>query len=602
MLFWQIEKGVSPFPFAIQIKTELLFLSSSETLLLRFFGSGLLALLAEAVDAFDDEHDGENDEADGPDHLEPVTPGSTGGSNELDLVDDGHAERGQGCAEHEGHREEEHLVVSADLAEPAADSQHGDTGKQLVGSAEHAPDLGQAQEADAAANNDHDERGDHRVGEELGSAGQLIAGLSFGNEELCEHVAGKAGAGVKRGKSKDGDGERQQRVGDIVSLVAEDSCDHGSNTAGEDRRRRAELHDIVTGLDLVPHNADCDEGDDAESRLDDHGAVADGLGILLGVDLLGGGAGSDERMEAGASAAGDRDEQSREERGGAGEVVPAAECGDFDGHAGADDTDESNDHHAVEQEGAQIVTRLEQDPDRQQRSNRDIDSNEDDPEGTAAVDTDVEADENDGNDADDTDDRSRADGNVLAVHEVTEDNGNDNEEERGRCGGCLGIDFTGGEQGVGRVGKCAGNNGGEGCNNENQNEQCEDREEDLCTLAHAVLDDFADRAAVVADGSEQSTKVMHCAEEDAAEDAPEEYRNPAENSCLDRSVDRACACDGREMVAHQNGRVGRNEVLSVVAGVCRGLFVGVNTPLLCKPGAIENIAADQQSDCEKKDN
>ena len=103
------------------------------------------------------------------------------------------------------------------------------------------------------------------------------------------------------------------------------------------------------------------------------------------------------------------------------------------------------------------------------------------------------------------------------------------------------------------------------------------------------------------DGGEQSTKVMHCAEEDTTDDNPQENGNPAENCGLDRSVDGACASDGREMVAHQNGGVSRNKVLTVVAGVGRGFLVGVDAPLLCEPRAVENVAQSKQSDCDDED-
>lgn len=50
---------------------------------------------------------------------------------------------------------------------------------------------------------------------------------------------------------------------------------------------------------LLEDNTDCDKGDDCQSGLDDHCAVADDLCVLLRVELLGGGTGTDERVEAG---------------------------------------------------------------------------------------------------------------------------------------------------------------------------------------------------------------------------------------------------------------------------------------------------------------
>ena len=311
-------------------------------------------------------------------------------------------------------------------------------------------------------------------------------------------------------------------------------------------------------------------------------------------------------MEAGDSAAGDGDEQGREEACVAVEAAPACEGGQINVSAGEENTDDSNDHHAVEQEGAEVVTRLEQHPDRKQRSKHDVNCDEEDPEGTAAVDTEVQTCDNDGNDADDTDDGSGAYLAVLAVDEVAEDKGDNDKEQRGSCGRSVAADVstTDGEQRncgltILRNGdEGTGDNCGEGSDNENKNEQCEDGEQPLCLDAHAVLDDLADGAAVVTDRGEQSTEVMHCAEEDTADDNPQENGNPAEDSGLNRSVNGAGAGDGREMMSHQDGGVGRNEVLSVVTGVCRGFTIGIHAPFLCKEATVEDVATCQQGECD----
>ena len=290
----------------------------------------------------------------------------------------------------------------------------------------------------------------------------------------------------------------------------------------------------------------------------------------------------DQGVEAGAGAAGDRDEQEREQ-GLAGRVLPAVEGGSFDrggtGEGGADDGDDSDDHHAIEQEGAQVVTRLEQDPDRQQRSDRDVDRDEEHPEGTAEVQADELAEHNDENDADDADDRGRTDLGVLAVHEEAEDSGDDDEEDGGHGRGAVGRIGGGGR--IDRN-EGAGHDSGEGGDDQDQNGEGEDDEEALGLDAHGVLHDLADGAAVVTDGGEQSAEVVHGAKEDAAEHTPQENGDPTKDGSLDRSVNGAGAGDGGEMVTHQDGGVGRNEVLSVVRCMSRGLAIGVNAPASCR--------------------
>ena len=55
------------------------------------------------------------------------------------------------------------------------------------------------------------------------------------------------------------------------------------------------------------------------------------------------------------------------------------------------------------------------------------------------------------------------------------------------------------------------------------------------------------------------------------------------------------------MVTHQDSRVGRNEVLAVVAGVGRGFTVGVYAPLLCQPAAVEHVAESKQHNRDDED-
>jgi hypothetical protein len=94
---------------------------------------------------------------------------------------------------------------------------------------------------------------------------------------------------------------------------------------------------------------------------------------------------------------------------------------------------------------------------------------------------------------------------------------------------------------------------------------------------------------------------MDGTEEDTTDNAPQENGDPAKDSGLDRSVNRAGTGDRGEMVTHQNSGVGRNEVLAVVAGVGRGFTVRIYAPLLGKPATIENVAAGEQCNRDDED-
>ena len=353
----------------------------------------------------------------------------------------------------------------------------------------------------------------------------------------------------------------------------------------------------------MPHGGGSDQGEDGQDALDDHGAVADDLGVLLGVDLLGAGAGGDQAVEAGDGAAGDGDEQGRDQIAAAG--LPAGEGLELELAApgAAEDADESQDHHAVQQEAGQIVTRLEEYPDREQGGQGDVHGDEDYPGGTRQVDADVQADEGDDDDADDADDGRGTDLGAPAVDEVAEDDGYDDEQQaRGRRGGVAGgVVHAHGDEVVGvAVGingglERTGNDGGEARDDEDEHQQREDDEELVGLGADVVLYDLADGAAAVTDGREQSAEVVHGAEEDTADDDPEENGQPAEHSRLDGAVDGAGAGDGREVVAHQDGGVGRDKVLVVEFGVRGSRTVGVHAPLLGKPGAVEYVAQAQKN-------
>ena len=100
------------------------------------------------------------------------------------------------------------------------------------------------------------------------------------------------------------------------------------------------------------------------------------------------------------------------------------------------------------------------------------------------------------------------------------------------------------------------------------------------------------------DRRKESAEVVHCAEEYTADNDPEEYRQPAEDCSLNGTVDGARSCDRGEVVAHQHSGVGGDVVVVVEPGVCRRLACRVNSPLLGKPRAVEDIAQSEKYDAD----
>ena len=564
-----------------------------------------LCLLAQGLDALDNEVDSKDDKQNGDDGTDDAPCYVGTGGDQTDLSLDGEYQRGQSYDEHECHREVEHLVVSADLAEPCSDCEQTQSSQQLVCSAEQSPDLCVAGHAEGNAEDDGDSGGNVRIGEDLACAGHILDALAGLHPEFLEHVAGKTGSGVKRGQAECGNCQDQQRVGDLLCAGAEQSAEHGGqaaceNCGGDDGG--------AVGV-ILPDVRNCAQGDDCQSGLDEHAAVCDGACVAFVVELLCGGAGTNERVEAGDRAAGDGYEQRREQVAqrstGRGEgILEAGECGHrIDARMAADDADNGEDHHAVEQEGAQVVTGLEQDPNRRYGCDEDVNAADDHPGLVAEVDRmPVQADIHCNGDQNNADDGGNTERSVSSVNEETEEDCQNDEEDgdhrgAGVCGaGCI-VDSA-----VFKVSCLEGvcNDRAECGNDEQEGQVSEDDEQTLCLQTDTVFDNGANGFALVADGCEQCAEVVHTAEEDTADEHPQCNGNPTENGSLNRSVYRACAGDGGEVVSHKDRSLGRNIVHAVFHGVSRSRLAGINSPFLGQPSAVEDITDEQNGNAENK--
>ncbi len=82
------------------------------------------SLGTEGFYTFHNQDDCQDDHGRCEDQLEPVTPASAAKDSQLALNRDDQA--GDGGAKHEGHGEEEHLVILADLTQPCGNSHQSD--------------------------------------------------------------------------------------------------------------------------------------------------------------------------------------------------------------------------------------------------------------------------------------------------------------------------------------------------------------------------------------------------------------------------------------------------------------------------------------------
>ena len=454
-----------------------------------------------------------------------------------------------------------------------------------------------------------------------------------GGPQLLEHIAGQAGGGVERGQAERGNGQDEQRICQALHVgQAGDACEHLGQAVSEDSGRGG----VAARGVLAPHEADGAQRDDCQQALDEHAAVADGLRFRFPIQLLGRGAGGDQAMEAGDGAAGDGDEQRGEQEARSGGLVrdglaglvdedlarggiergvrgdEARERGDLQVRGSArkrrtHDADDSQQDHAVQQIAGQVVARLQQDPHGGDRRDQDVHAQDDHPrvviqrQGDAHKRQVVADGHHDDDQHDSGGDVHRA-GDVTAARKDAVDDGDADEDHRDH--GRLLVGQVRGRLRavqVGHHGERVSHDGGECGHHQQQRQVCEDAEQLLRRVVDVLCDHDRQRLALMAQRREQAAEVVHGAEEDAADEHPQQHGHPAEHGRLDRAVDGAGAGNGREMMTQHHVRRRGNVVHAVFQFMRRSRIFRIDPPLLRQPSAIEDIADDQDDRSNKED-
>ena len=147
----------------------------------------------------------------------------------------------------------------------------------------------------------------------------------------------------------------------------------------------------------------------------------------------------------------------------------------------------------------------------------------------------------------------------------------------------------------------AGNHVRKGGNNDAAEQPAEQQEQLAAGLADVLFDQHTHALAVVLNGSIQGTKVGDSAEEDAAQQHPQQHRQPAESCGLNGTGNRACTSNGAELVGKHRPAVGRHIVPAILVDDSRGLGSGVNAPFVGQPAAVKHISAKQAHRCDQYD-
>ena len=308
-------------------------------------------------------------------------------------------------------------------------------------------------------------------------------------------------------------------------------------------------------------------------------------------------------MEAGHRAAGDGDEQDGEHRAEA-LIVEAREDGEVHRRVRDEKADDRTRDHADEHEGGHIVARLLQKPHRENGGEEDVDKRDVAPGRLAEDQREVHA---DGEGSDDAED---AEHGLLPAREVhlllhkAEDDGEHHEHDGHHTGSAVGL------RGVGELRHAVDHGVGiEGARDhvgkrrdDDQTEQPAKQQKQLAAeLADVLFNEHAHGLAVVFDGGIQCAEVRHSAEEDAADEHPQQHRQPAEHGGLDRTGNRARARDGGKLVAEDGPAVCGDKVLAVVILDGRRLRFGVDAPGLGEPAAIECVSGDENDRRDQHD-
>ena len=521
-----------------------------------------------------------------------------------------------------------------------------DGGEQLVGDAEQREQrvdatqrVGDAHEQDRTPCGDDDERRDPRTD----APGRVTEAVQPGHvaERLRQHETCDARAGVDRRQDEQRLEHDREVVPELLHRIAwDDAAEHVRHAERERRgatgaRHDRSLADVLRGLgdlgrgdritaqayrvhprrgllgrptrhagggvddevQVLVDDGRRDERHDGDERLDEHRAVPDESRLALLLDELRRRARRDERVEAGQRAARDRDEQEREQRtredGTVAVLAERRDRGDVDRRTRDDDAEREQDDRADLHERRQIVTRREQQPDRQDGRGEPVDDEAPGERrrrqrehvlapgrlGDPAAGDDREQQEHDADERH-LGDRPRTQEAQVAAHEQ-----GDRDRHRDR------------EHTPRRLGERVDDDEAEHRDEDDHDRHDGEHRRPTTDGAERVARHLADAAAATARRDGEHHVVLHGAREDDAEDDPHRARQVTHLRGEHGADEGAGAGDGGEVVAEQDATVRRHVVLAVLELLRRRRDVVARLhDLVRDETAVEHVADDVAAD------
>ena len=315
-------------------------------------------------------------------------------------------------------------------------------------------------------------------------------------------------------------------------------------------------------------------------------------------------------MEAGDRATGNGDEEEGEDPWGAVSTGPVGFSGDLQRGAGRrfvdrgatdkcgdNESDDDEREGGEELEGVDEVARLQQGPNGEDRGDVGVDQQDRDPDNRGpcrhrSIDRAEEArvSISDGEiHHGKSDDGGDEDVDPFPVQPDADDNGDRDLHEAGEDGGGIHLEDSSNDQ-------------AEDGEDDGQGHEKDGEEEEAGSGAEDASGDVADSLAAMTHGDDQCAEIMDCADEDGAEQDPEESRKPAPDHGEGGSDNRAGAGDGGEVVAEDNALLSGNVVLSILQLDGRDLRVGVQLEdLPGEPASVGVVGDDVENQGAESD-
>ena len=423
-------------------------------------------------------------------------------------------------------------------------------------------------------------------------------------EQFLEAHAADTGHSVQTGKGQGGNAHGHKDGGGIHGHA--EHLKESGHAVAEHLERGAGGGGAVRSSGSAGHA----KGQHGQQAFQHHGAVTDLEHILFILHGLGGGAGRNQAVEAGHRTAGHGDEEDGEQAAAdeaavfALDDVPGGESVQIHGGMSHQQTHGRTGDHEDEHEGGHVVTGLFKQPHGQHRREEDVHEGDVDPALFGQDDGAVGADDEGQHDKNDAQHRFLPAAEVEFFLDQAKHHGEHHEHDGNHARSAVGGGGSGqrGHAVHGGIGvEGVGHHVGKGSDDQQGEQPAEQQEQAAAQFADVFFNQHTHGFAVILHAGIQRAEVGHGAEEDAAQQHPQQHRQPAESGGLDGAGNGARTRNGGKLVAEHSPAVGRYVVFAIFQPHSRSFGIGVNAPALGDPAAIPGVRTYQADCCDQDD-